>query len=88
MMTVTITFSAPPRASHDAPVAQRSTVHKRKIEGLPRNVAQQMRDDFMRYNTGGDQANRYKIYQYIDGEDEIEIALDFHEIIDLSVTRT
>lgn len=87
-MTVTITFSAPSRASHDAPVIQRSTVHKRRIEGLPRKVAQQMRDDFMRYHTGDAQAERYKIYRYRDGEDEIEIALDFQEIIDLGISRT
>lgn len=94
-MIVTITYSPPPRElPPPGPPVRRndrspSTVHERRLERVPESTAQQMADDFVLYRLSeqalAPEAEQYKIYRYSEEGREVQIALDFGEILALDV---
>lgn len=89
VMTVLITFSAPPRQhTPDGPTAQQSNVHQRRLEGVPPHIARQMDADYLRHHSNGSHFSRYQLYRFNRAGEEVEVALDFGEITELTVSGT
>lgn len=85
-MKVTIRFKPPTREnSKDGLAVHGSSIHERRLEAVPRRKARQMVDDFSRYQMGEAQSDRYKIYKYAQADEEVQVALDFGEIIAIEV---
>ena len=62
-----------------------SVLHKRVIENVPISIAEQIAEDFVRYeNTSG--LDRYWLYRIEEEEKERLIALDFGEVFRVSST--
>ncbi len=88
-MTVRITFCAPPRQnSPDGSPFQMSVVHERRLEGVPPQVAQEMDDDYIRYQSNRAGASRYNIYRFESAGEQMEVALDFREITALDISTS
>lgn len=89
-MTITITFRPPPRKQCSSSTGvQSSSVHKRHLESIPKRVAQRVGKDFVRYRLRRKyvpSAKQRKIYRFEHGGDEVQIALDFGEVIALHIS--
>lgn len=80
-MTVKLKFQPPNRKSGEG----KASVHKRTLKEVPMREAWQMALDFDRYNRNDTRRHRHKSYCYLRGGKEVEVGLDFKEIISLEV---
>jgi hypothetical protein len=76
-MTVQVTFETP---SGNGPTSARS-FHERRLEDIPAAIAEQMMRDFRQYCA--DQRDRSPLYRYEQDGEEVLLALDFDEIVEL-----
>jgi hypothetical protein len=58
--TLRVVFQPPPRTSPPRP----ATRHERRIEGVPIDVARQVREDYVAYSKTPGQAERCKLYTF------------------------
>lgn len=85
-MKVSLRFQPPDRKESSSGMSTReSPLHERRLEAVPKSKAQQMADDFSQYQLGAAKSDRYKIYRYTQAGEEIEVALDFEEIVTLEI---
>lgn len=80
-MTVKLKFQPPNRKDS----GERAHVHDPTLEEVPMREAWQMALDFDRYNRNDTRRHRHKSYCYLRGGEEIEVGLDFEEIISLEM---
>lgn len=82
-MTVSITFQSPYFQGDKSPPA----VHERHLDAVPRIEAEQMVEDFVRYQekkgTSNVESAQRQMYRYDRDGEELLVALDFDEIIAL-----
>jgi len=87
--TVNITFQSPTRSN----LSRSPSRHRRDLEGVPESTARQMARDFMAYQHEPSAIDEKKLYTYRPSgqrgasNDEVYVALDFEEIVDLKVDR-
>ena len=84
--TVNIVFRSPARATLPRP----SSRHRRNLEGVPPATAQEMAADFAAYQHRPSVQEEKKLYEYQPRQanapgEEVFVALDFEEIVDLEV---
>lgn len=86
-MRVTIKFRSPPRRNSGGD----SIVHERRLEAVPEAIAQQIAGDFQLYRLWGraaeSEVEQYKTYQYKRRGREVNVALDFGEVIVLGISE-
>lgn len=63
-------------------------VHERHLEGVPPQVAQEMDDDYVRYQSNRAGGSRYNIYRFESAGEQMEVALDFREITALDISTS
>lgn len=87
--TVNITFQSPARSN----LSRSPSRHRRDLEGVPASTARQMAQDFTAYQHEPSAIAEKKLYTYRPSgrrgasNDEVSVALDFGEIVDLEVDR-
>lgn len=83
-MTVTIGFQSPTSPSDG------ETVHERRLQTVPAQIAQEMTSDFAAFQASASHAEQYKMYSYAQAGRERQIPLDFGEIsaIEVSMEET
>lgn len=83
LMTVSITFQSPYFETDESP----PTVHERELTSVPRPKAEEMVEDFVRYQekkrTGAEKATQRQMYRYEKEGEELLVALDFDEVVAL-----
>lgn len=83
LMTVSITFQTPYFETDKSPPA----VHERELRSVPRRKAEEMVEDFVRYqekkSTSTQEATQRQMYRYEKEGEELLVALDFDEVIAL-----
>jgi len=84
--TVNIVFRSPARTT----LPRTSSHHRRNLEGVPPATAQEMAADFAAYQHRPSAQEEKKLYEYQPHQDnapgeEVFVALDFEEIVDLEV---
>ena len=84
-MTIQITFQPPPREDS----AGSPSIHKRKLQGVPRPVAKEIIEDLRTYQSNPSSTNPWKLYRYqqIGEEDQGEVItpIDFREVLDVAI---
>lgn len=85
-MKVSLRFQPPDRKENSSGLSTREApLHERRLEAVPKSKAEQMVDDFSKYKGDAAKSERYKIYRYTQSGEEIEVALDFEEIVTLEI---
>lgn len=91
-MTVTISFQPPARENVSPRVTDTPITHERRLEAVPEPIAQQMSNDFVVYQISGSiqapEVQQYRTYKYEHSGREVQIALDFGEILALDISRS
>ncbi len=84
MTNVTITFRTPARESDRA----EASLHKRTVVGVPLDLAQQMAEDFVQYQSTPDEDGRSKLYRFEKEGNDVLVALNFDEIIAVTASES